>query len=501
MEGVSAIDFGSKNRESKNQPKSFRELIKAISANGNNPGECSVSIYCYQPQNLMNKYILPLLNNLSQYITVYDRTVIIKTTAENNNKYITSVNAIQRKPINSSNEWTYLFSKQFQDWYSPNDSKLFTKTEYKFNGKIFIEASEFGDIILTSNINVSQGVETPIENSTTCNEECGQALTFTFFVKLLSYIPNNYPIIPPGNGNGEPYTYNNKTWLNAWIYRRAFDSNPSKGKNYINYNDITQQNWGGTYSGRLGNDYDNGYILLPIKLSKEQVKNGNWSGGINITALSEAEQRAFGWYHYFINTSNESNTTTQFNFTSKQLIMDINQSETAYGLSKYPYFRDTRRPYGLFGFKLNHSTMLPLYNETSKNGNYNVGYKFKDRIAIGNYPFDMHLLYECLNNNSYPNYINQKNKQNVPFYIPFRSIANNELNNLLFAGKVIAQSFYANAATREHPTEWNTGVAAGGTAFYMIINNINDSETVYNQIEKLQQLLQEQYIDQPLDWM
>ena len=40
-------------------------------------------------------------------------------------------------------------------------------------------------------------------------------------------------------------------------------------------------------------------------------------------------------------------------------------------------------------------------------------------------------------------------------------MASDELENLVFAGKNIAQSFYANAAARLHPTEWNTGVAAG----------------------------------------
>ena len=56
----------------------------------------------------------------------------------------------------------------------------------------------------------------------------------------------------------------------------------------------------------------------------------------------------------------------------------------------------------------------------------------------------------------------------VTFYVPFRAIANDQLENLLFAGKNIAQSFYADAATRLHPSEWNTGVAAGATAWVMV---------------------------------
>ena len=40
--------------------------------------------------------------------------------------------------------------------------------------------------------------------------------------------------------------------------------------------------------------------------------------------------------------------------------------------------------------------------------------------------------------------------------------------NLLVAGKCMAESFRANANTRLHPSEWTTGVAAGGAAVLMV---------------------------------
>ncbi len=437
-QGVSAIDFGGYNVKSINQPKSFQSLIQSIAPNYN-PGNCWVSAKCYQPQLLIEQWILPTLKNLSKYLTVYDRTVIKDTLTVNST--IQSISAIKRQPINVSQEWTYLLSEQLEDWYSPNNSKLFTKEEYTFNGKVFIEATEFGDLMMNSGIQISQGVETPNENSKTSLDQCGQASTITFFMKLLSEIPANPPNIPSGNTEGEPYSYQNFDWLQVWTYRRAYDSIPNSPQQQINYNDIMQQNWGG------GNDFDSGYIFLSILDAQKQVNQGNWRGGINISALAQEEQRAFGWYHYYINTSNQSNVTTPFD--PKQLIMYFNCSNTSTGLSKIPYLRDVRRPYGLFGFRLNHASMTAIYNETSKSGHYSTGYKFEDRIAIGNYNFDMHLLNnEC--HEEYPNYIYETNIA-APYYIPFRSIANQEINNLLFAGKNIAQSFYANAATRLHP--------------------------------------------------
>ena len=491
-QGVSAIDYGSYNNYSANWPDSWKALAKIIAPDNKNVGVCWVSQTCYQPQILMDQYIRPVLKNYSQYITVYDRTVIIDTisnTDNNGKKYIEAVIAIQRKPVDPNKEWSYLFSEQLEDWYSPNNSKLFTKTQYRFNGKVFIDATELGDILMTSGIkDIFQGAESPNETSTTTLDQCGQAVTFTFFMELLSSIPENPPIVPPGNPEGEAYGYQNNDWNQVWTYRRSYDANgPDSGlNNTIHVGDITQQNWG------LGNDYDTGYAFLPVEMAKKQ---NPWKGGLNMTAISEAEQRAYGFYHYYVNTSYENNSTTKFD--PRQLIMQINITNTSIGLSRYPYWRDVKRTYGLFGFRLNHSTALPIYNETSKSGNYSVGYRFKDTIAIGNYAFDMHILTnEC--KDEYPDYVKSGHQENVPYFVPFRAIGNNVYKNLLFAGKNIAQSFYVNAATRLHPSEWTIGVGAGGAAFYMIDNGIDDTAIVYDQIEKLQELLKS--IGQPLDW-
>lgn len=43
----------------------------------------------------------------------------------------------------------------------------------------------------------------------------------------------------------------------------------------------------------------------------------------------------------------------------------------------------------------------------------------------------------------------------------FRSLTNAKYDNLLVAGKTIAQSFLVNAATRLHPVEWSSGTGAG----------------------------------------
>ena len=49
----------------------------------------------------------------------------------------------------------------------------------------------------------------------------------------------------------------------------------------------------------------------------------------------------------------------------------------------------------------------------------------------------------------------------APYFVPFRALTSDEVPNLLLAGKTMAQTFLANAATRFHPVEWATGAAAG----------------------------------------
>ena len=55
----------------------------------------------------------------------------------------------------------------------------------------------------------------------------------------------------------------------------------------------------------------------------------------------------------------------------------------------------------------------------------------------------------------------------LPFFIPFRALTVNGYPNVLVAGKCMATSFFVNAATRVHPNEYTSGVAAGVAAAIM----------------------------------
>ena len=119
-------------------------------------------------------------------------------------------------------------------------------------------------------------------------------------------------------------------------------------------------------------------------------------------------------------------------------------SGTASGLAKLPYVRDTRRSVGLNGFVL-------------RSDDLSAATRFADRVGIGDYIyFDVHAMQGCA-----PPKFPAAPLQ--PYYLPLRALTTSAANatNLLVAGKTMAQTQAANAATRLHPVEWASGTAAG----------------------------------------
>merc|ERR1711972_155389 len=75
-----------------------------------------------------------------------------------------------------------------------------------------------------------------------------------------------------------------------------------------------------------------------------------------------------------------------------------------------------------------------------------------------------------------------------------------EAPNVLVAGKLLSESFHANSNTRLHPSEWTTGVAAGGTAVLMVQNNWTDTKDALANVHKVRTFLNSSRVGQPLNW-
>lgn len=84
---------------------------------------------------------------------------------------------VNRTPISSSEEWSWLFSEEVDDWYSTQPSYHYNKEIIEISAEVFIEATEFGDVLAllssVTEINVTTGVETPTEYSIEADSNCG----------------------------------------------------------------------------------------------------------------------------------------------------------------------------------------------------------------------------------------------------------------------------------------------------------------------------------------
>jgi hypothetical protein len=223
-------------------------------------------------------------------------------------------------------------------------------------------------------------------------------------------------------------------WDKIFRYRRIRGSGAEARSG-----DLTLQNW------NPGNDYPFGYLFLTKGAAAAQ--RGDWQGGVDLSVMAAAERHAYGWHTYF---------KQQGGAVGSRITLDRSVLGTGHGLAKLPYIRDTRRSVGLDGFRLNSRDLRGPASQVT-------GTRFSDRVAIGAYAMDIHGLSGC----TYPSYIAAAGHETLPFFIPFRALTNRDVDNLLVAGKTMAQSFLANAATRLQPIEWSSGTAAGAAAAHM----------------------------------
>ena len=463
-------------RRRENMTPNFRAMLDQTG----NPGGGWVSNYCFQPRDFLDQHLLPLEASLKAKLVVFRDTVVKSVEADPTSGRIRSLTAIRRTPRPGVERGGYdrRLSEDLADWYSPTDSARFAKETLTFQGvekpghaTVFLDATEWGEVLALADAPYLQGVEL-VDGGKEGSDTCGQAIVFDI-VERLNAEPVDEPPGPPGVehlGYGS-YKKFADAWDRIWTYRRI------KGKgNKAALGDISLQNWG--YSGRDGeggNDYPFGYLFKPKAATL--AERADWKGGIDYGVLAEAETRALAWHDWF-------KAHVPAPFVPGQVTLDRQVLGTATGLAKMPYIRDTRRSIGLNGFLLK---VGDLGGEPSNK----TGKRFRDRVALGAYPADIHPVLTC----QFPAYVNAGH-ETLPFCIPFRALTNERYGNLLVAGKTMAQSFMANSATRLHPIEWSTGTAAGVSAAAMSREGWT-SRQAFERIVDLQKLIQAKT---PINW-
>jgi hypothetical protein len=451
-DGEELLDVAKIARDPRNITPSFLAALNSIQPRG----QCWVSRFCFCPDRFVVDQLRPLEQRVSDRLTVFLDTVVKQVELSEDGSQIKSLTAITRrpKPGVAANGYDRLPSQDIVDWYAPGNSPRFEKVVLRFVGPadgsrpaVFIDATEWGELLALADAPYLQGVDAG-DGATTGNDACGQATVFCFAQELHAEPIASQPPLEkaaadakaPGLGFGM-YHDRADAWPQIWKYRRI------RGRGAPAPGDICLQNWG--YSIKLregGNDYPFGYLFVNKRDTAAQ--RSDWRGGVDLTVMADAEQRALAWHWWFKHHGPEQ-------FDPRQILLNSAVLGTAHGLAKLPYIRDTRRSIGLDGFLLKLSDMTGPASEVT-------GTRFPDRIALGAYAADVHGLETCP-----APAVPQDSPETLPFYIPFRALTNARLQNFLVAGKTMAQSFLANSGTRLHPIEWSSGTAAGVAAAYM----------------------------------
>ena len=81
-------------------------------------------------------------------------------------------------------------SESITDWYSDKDSSEFKKTKLVLTGDVFLDATEFGDVLVTGAatelaLPVVQGIEVPSEGSSRADDRCGQGTSLSL-IKIVA---------------------------------------------------------------------------------------------------------------------------------------------------------------------------------------------------------------------------------------------------------------------------------------------------------------------------
>ncbi|KAH3743989.1 FAD-dependent oxidoreductase [Pelomyxa schiedti] len=436
-------------RDPSNLPPIFNTIVKKIGS----PGHCWVSTNCFPPQ-LFLDYVQPYLAQVASNLSIFYNTVVksVQTYSTESGKGISSLTAITRTPANGvvCSGYDRPLSQDVEDWYSLEDSSRFSKKVRTFTGDIFVDATEWGELLPLSGADYLQGLSEQYDGdiSGQGDDTCGQSSTYCFAEEVhgvpVYEQPDPYPV-----DHADYYSLEGYTWDSVWTYRRLYGS-----ASVAAAGDVSLQNWGS------GND--NSFAYTFISRSDAALQVADWKGGVNLDTLETGENLAFGWHYWFKNESKNNGRDPDTVTLATQIF------GTCHGLSKVPYLRDTRRAIGLNGFLMNISTISGTVSQVT-------GYPFPDRVAIGAYDVDIHGIKGC----TYPSYM-QVYYPILPYFIPFRALTSQSITNLLVCGKVMAQTFLVNAATRLHPIEWSSGAAAGAAAGFMASNNIQSTASVWD---------------------
>ncbi len=339
-------------------------------------------------------------------------------------------------------------------------ANLDTGEQLAVRAKIFIDATECGDLLPLAKLPYTSGVESKdttgeLHAPPYANSDNVQDYTYPFAIELRT--GENHTITKPSLydellqqgqfsfgkfkmfADSERDTPEGKQkLLPFWTYRRLIDTNNFTGGDYPH--DISMINW-----------------------SSNDVRGKNF---IDRPAAEKAKYLAFGklvslGFLYWLQTT-APRDDGGIGYPELALCPDI--MGTHDGLSKHPYIRESRR--ALTKYTVVEQDIAASSNQTTRRAKL-----FNDSTGIGLYPIDIHGHEE----------IPGAGQASKPFQIPLGSLIPRKYTAVLPACKNIGVTHITNGAYRLHPVEWAIGEAQGALTHYCLIHKATP-EQVFNNL-------------------
>ncbi len=244
--------------------------------------------------------------------------------------------------------------------------------------------------------------------------------------------PKDLDFVPESFGKPLAKTKN----LNLWLYRRILDPSNFEGKLYSS--GITIVNW-------PQNDYMLGDLIhgssAEIQRHAEAAKQLSLSLFYWLQTEAPRPDGGVGW-------------------PGLRLRGDVLGTQD--GLAKYPYIRESRRIEAMFTIVEQHVSKKVRLERAKGDTTRLRAEPFEDSVGIGYYHLDLHP------SSGGDNYIDF---ESVPFQIPLGALLPKRIENLIAGGKNIGTTHISNGCYRLHPVEWSIGEAAGSLAAFCLERN------------------------------
>jgi len=403
------------------------------------PGNCWVSRLSFEPKVALaelDTMLSPALSNSSLKVLYRHKPFAVK-----NRRNFFPLISNKHAPIKS----IYLVN-------------LDTDEHICVRAKLFIDATEFGDLLALSNTPYKTGAESQEQTGESHAPEKAdpdnvQDFTYPFALELRpgeNHTVNKPPLyddlLQRGQFSFDGFqmftessrdTPEGKQKLRPfWTYRRLIDASYFIDHNYPN--DIAMINW-----------------------SSNDVRGKNI---IDKPAQTQAEYLAFGklvslGFLYWLQTEVPREDGGK-GYPELALRPDI--MGTLDGFSKHPYIRESRR--AETKYTIVEQDIASTFNSERRAKN------FTDSVGIGLYPIDIHGHEE----------IPGAGQATKPFQIPLGSLIPQNFNGLLPACKNIGVTHITNGAYRLHPIEWAIGEAQGALTYYCLKHKVRPEYVLAN---------------------